>query len=140
MQIVSELIYLYTVNIVMQRRILHIVLSLLIVVSTSGVTVNMHYCHNRLISVGVLFNAKPCCNSKSCCHNEAKFSKVDDKATIANSLILDLTKIIKHFNLFAVDAYADYLSLSRTFYNVDKITHSPPGSSTRLSVLCCFLL
>jgi hypothetical protein len=124
----------------MQRKILHIVLSLLIVVATSGVTINMHYCQDRLVSVRVLFNSKPCCNNMSCCHNVSKFSKVDDKATIAHSLILEHTKIIKHINLFPVDVQANYISLSGAFYNVDKITHSPPGSSTRHSSLCCFLL
>jgi hypothetical protein len=124
----------------MQRKILHIVLSLLIVVATSGVTINMHYCQDRLVSVRVLFNAKPCCNNMSCCHNESKFSKVDEKATFANSLTLNHTKIINHIIHFPVEVQAHYISLSGALYNVDKITHSPPGSSTRHSSLCCFLL
>jgi hypothetical protein len=124
----------------MYRKILHIALSLFIVVATSGVTVNMHYCQNRLVSIKILLNAKSCCNNKSCCHNESRFLKVDDKATIANTLTLDHTKIIKHINLFPVDVQTNYLSLSGTIYPLNKITHSPPDSITRLSTLCCFLL
>ena len=124
----------------MQRKLLHIVLSLLIVIATSGVTVNMHYCQNRLVSVRVLFNAKPCCNNMSCCHNESKFSKVDDKATIAHSLILEHTKIIKHISLFPVAVQANYISLSGKIYNANKIIDYPPGSIARLSNLCAFLI
>ncbi len=124
----------------MLKKAVHIIISLSIVIATSGLTINMHYCQNRLVSTRILLNEKPCCNNKSCCHNESKFLKVDDNATLANTLTFDHIKVIKLSNLLHVDVQANYLVHSNTFYTLNKITHSPPGSTTRLSSICCFLL
>ena len=62
----------------MLKRISHIILSLVLLVSTMGMAVSKHYCQGDLYSVSVdgLNNDK--CDMGDCCHDEAHFFKVQE--------------------------------------------------------------
>ena len=64
----------------MLKKITHIVLSLLLVVATSGFTISKHYCGNQLFSVSI-FHAKDCSCGDKCkdCHTNIKQVKVFDQ-------------------------------------------------------------
>ena len=49
----------------MFRKIAHIIVAALILVSTTGFTINMHYCHNQLIDLALFAPAKSCCDTSS---------------------------------------------------------------------------
>ena len=49
----------------MLRKIFHSVLAMLILLSSTGLTLNMHFCHNRLIDLAVIAPAKSCCGYES---------------------------------------------------------------------------
>ena len=63
----------------MFKRISHIILSFVLLVSTMGMAVSKHYCGEDLISVSV-FNSEndACCDMDDCCHDEAHFFKVQE--------------------------------------------------------------
>ena len=46
----------------MIRKVIHIVVTLLILVSTTGFTINMHYCHSQLVDLALFAPAKSCCD------------------------------------------------------------------------------
>jgi hypothetical protein len=46
----------------MIRKIIHIFFALLILVSTTGFTINMHYCHGQLVDLALFAPAKSCCD------------------------------------------------------------------------------
>lgn len=63
----------------MLRKIIHIALALLFLVSTMGVTISMHYCGDNLISMSVIGEAESCCGDDcGCCDNETIHLEVED--------------------------------------------------------------
>ena len=46
----------------MIRKVLHIVIAVFILVSSTGFTINMHYCHDQLIDMALLAPAHSCCD------------------------------------------------------------------------------
>lgn len=56
----------------------HITLSVLILASTTGFTLNMHFCHDNLIDIAVNHQADSCCDlpqEKSDCNGEPEMEK-----------------------------------------------------------------
>ena len=54
----------------MFRKVIHIVLACFILVSTTGFTINMHYCHDKIYDLALFSPAHSCCEagSKAQCH------------------------------------------------------------------------
>ena len=46
----------------MTRKVLHIAIAVLILISSTGFTINMHYCHDQLIDMAFLTPADSCCD------------------------------------------------------------------------------
>ena len=62
----------------MFKKILHIVTAFLILISITGFTINMHYCHEQLIDLGVFTPAQSCCDpgDQGPCHEGGDLSKM----------------------------------------------------------------
>ena len=79
----------------MFRKILHIVLASYMLVITTGLVLNSHYCGSFLSSISFYTNAKPCFENeaemgmKNCCHNESHQFKLDEKY---------ISGFVHHFN------------------------------------------
>jgi len=68
----------------MLKKILHIILILLIITSTTGVTIYKHYCGKNFISKSIIFSPKDCCKSKcNDCKTEIKQLKISDNFKIS---------------------------------------------------------
>jgi len=48
----------------MIRKVLHIVVAVFILISTTGFTLNMHYCHDQLIDLALIAPAHSCCDTE----------------------------------------------------------------------------
>ena len=48
----------------MVRKVTHIVIAVFILISTTGFTINMHYCHDQLIDMALLAPAHSCCDTE----------------------------------------------------------------------------
>ena len=48
----------------MIRKVLHIVIAVFILISSTGFTINMHFCHDQLIDLAFLSSADSCCDTK----------------------------------------------------------------------------
>lgn len=78
----------------MLRKIIHIAVALLLLITTAGFTVSKHYCNNNLISVSVYGDATPCNqrNHDNCCHDSKVHFQVENEFEIKHSSTLpDLT-------------------------------------------------
>lgn len=62
----------------MLKKFSHIVLSVVLLVSTMGMIVSKHYCKGSFVSASVFLEAKTCCGDTDCCHNENQFYQVKD--------------------------------------------------------------
>lgn len=51
------------------KKVIHITVSLLLMVSTTGVVINKHYSGEELFSASFYIDAESCCET-SCCHHE----------------------------------------------------------------------
>lgn len=78
----------------MFKRISHITLMFLLIISTTGIAVSKHYCNSTLVSTSFFSESESCCNSENCCHNESQFIKLDeDFSTPSLSELPDITEI-----------------------------------------------
>lgn len=78
----------------MLKRISHIILSLVLLVSTIGMAVSKHYCEESLVSVSVFSDNDSCCDMDNCCHNETQVYQLKEDFSIpANPTIPDLSEL-----------------------------------------------
>lgn len=100
----------------MIRKTLHIVFASFLLISTMGITINMHYCHDQLIDVAFNSPANSCCDMNedganqsqdSCpgCQDEAIVVEPGDDYEVSalvinfeNSHTIDLFLITEIFN------------------------------------------
>ena len=70
------------------KNILHYVLALMLLLATTGVTLNKHYCMGRLKSVSVFHEAESCMTKfgrecpKHCCDDQQEEYKVEDLSKV----------------------------------------------------------
>lgn len=119
------------------RKIANVFLAILLLVATTGVTLNKHYCMGRLKSVAIFASANPCSENgvptpMPCCEDTSEQLKVDEltKASFDFKGTADLYQI-------AAIAYVlleqNYLSLDENkpaYYN-----YSPPLPDQDIRVL-----
>lgn len=100
----------------MIKQVLHIALALLLLISTGGVFLNQHYCHNNRTEITINHVPDNCCgNTCNNCHNESIYLKVADAFTMPNQLI-NIVQYLEQ-NLFAAIFFAPVdQSLVATFY------------------------
>ena len=69
----------------MVNKISHIILALLLLITSVGVTVSKHYCGDSLESVTVVVTPEPCCEIPSgCCHDESTTIKLEDSYSVTS--------------------------------------------------------
>jgi len=61
----------------MLRKVGHIILFLLLFITTTGLIVSKHFCREVLISASVYLEAENCCE-KECCRNQSEFLQLDE--------------------------------------------------------------
>lgn len=111
---------------------------MLIVVSTMGLTVSMHYCGDDLKSVSFLSSPEPCCDiPDDCCHDETLSIKTENEFSGTfytfdfSQLVVELPALVE---LFLIDIPEDNSFIS------DYIFPPPPKIQTVLSSLQSYLL
>ena len=72
----------YLVSDNMLKKVSHILLSFLLLITTMGMTVNSHYCGNDLVSISVISESQSCCETPNCCHNESMLIKLEEDISI----------------------------------------------------------
>lgn len=124
----------------MFRKIIHIVLSLFLVVITTGITFSMHYCGSKLISVSVNNETKSCCDSHcGNCNNKTLRVEVEDQFLIPDQI--ESSNSIEQNLLFPVLIANNDEILSRESKTLDLFSDSSPpsGIPARLSLLQTYL-
>jgi hypothetical protein len=128
------------------RKISHIVFSLVLVMTTAGMTITKHYCGSRLVSVNILSEPEKCCNNSNCCHNETITFKLDS----------DILNIVPDYSLrifpSSFSPAPDLFFINNSLFSDILLNHIPAGDitgfpdlpppklSTALPMLGAFLL
>jgi hypothetical protein len=76
----------------MFRKVSHIILAFMLLLTTVGLTISKHYCGDNLVSVSVFSEQESCCDGPGCCHNESFTVKVEDDFS-ATSFIYDFQEL-----------------------------------------------
>lgn len=89
------------------QKITNIILSVLLLVSTTGLTIDKHYYGESLISIAVMHKAESCCEGPcNCCHNESIQIKVKDDFLISEfseiNIFSFIVNIFEPINLTAI--------------------------------------
>jgi hypothetical protein len=72
----------------MLKKASHIILSLLLLVSTTGLAISKHYCCGELISTSLFVEADSCCDSDDCCKNETEVFQLDEDFSVSTAIEL----------------------------------------------------
>ncbi len=137
-------------------RFLNIVLALLVFVSSTGFTVNRHFCKNQLKDVRIFFKAEDCYQkyyvqkTKKSCHLEKKSCESNCCNNTSEYHKLDLDQQISSFDFKSFDDpyFIGVLWLAMNFKlstndskSIDYLNYKPPLIISDLSVdLQTFLL
>jgi len=124
----------------MFRKITHIILSVFLMVSTTGITLSMHYCGGKWVSTSINKEAKSCCDgTDGCCENKTIHFEVEDD--YVSPIQVDNTKIVELDVLFPIlfVLHFELLSEENETFEVFTDASPPPTIQTRLSLLQTFL-
>lgn len=84
----------------MIRKQLHILLIMLLLVSTSGISINMHFSNHKLFSTAIFGKAESCCKTLcDCCTEKEDVYKIHTNYTIS-SFTVDLQSPLDYFSFF----------------------------------------
>ncbi len=124
----------------MLRKLTHIIVMMLLLISTTGITLSMHYCGGRLVSTSIITEAKSCCGEDcGCCENKTHHYEV--KENFVSSNIIQKINIAQLNILIPVYFVLDYNFLNteeRSFHEPEN-TSPPPIIQTRLALLQTYL-
>jgi hypothetical protein len=105
-------------------KVIHIIITLLLVTGTAGVTFTQHYCGNKLVATSVFVAPHTCCGTHcKACHNETISLKVMD-TFIASSFqvegadVLTIAGVLPSMYLMPVTGFSLTSNLSNQ--------HAPP--------------
>lgn len=120
----------------MTKKAIHIVFSLLLIISTIGITVSKHYSNSELFSVAFWTNADSCCEIPcDCCSDETSYLYLDSDYLQTSTIEIKKAQVgeinLQNILLF-VNAFVEPQKTLSTGYFYD----SPP---TYVSNLPAFL-
>lgn len=86
----------------MFRKTINISLVIVFLISTTGITLSKHYCHNRLVKISVNTEAKSCCEDGmgKCCRNDTlQFQVKEDFLYLMSEIQFENRDVIDLFIL-----------------------------------------
>ena len=124
------------------RKIIHLFVAFVLLVSTIGVVINKHYSGGELFSTALFVEAESCCSSSCChsmpmegCHEELEYHKLDVDFTIPDNSA-SLTSSTLDISLFLINPkftsefYSDVIQNNIAFRDI-----KPPPKIGDLTVL-----
>jgi len=124
----------------MTRKIIHIVLTVFLMVATTGLTFSMHYCGGKWVSTSINQEAKSCCGS-ACAGCENKTVHYEVEEDFVSPLMLEVNPAMELDVLFPLLFVINH-EYTPVFSVDDEIiddTSPPLPVHTRLSLLQTFL-
>jgi hypothetical protein len=124
----------------MLKKFSHIILSVVLLVSTVGVAVSKHYCSGSFVSVSVFNEAESFCGESDCCHNE---TQVYQLKTDFSAPVIQTAPVLAELHILGQDLFeTNNLILSNIENPAPFVSHSPPPKTiqTLLSLKQVYLL
>ena len=124
----------------MLQKLIHIALVLLLLLSTTGVTISMHYCSGDLVSMSVIGEAESCCEDNcGCCENKSIHFKVEDDyvspIVVQSNISVELEVLFPVLFILSAELLPEVEVTAKSFTD----TSPPPTLQKRLSLLQTYL-
>ena len=124
----------------MFRKITHIILSVFLMVSTTGITLSMHYCGGKWVSTSINKEAKSCCDgTDGCCENKTLHFEVKDDFVspiqVENIKTVELDVLFPILFVLNFELYNEEAKADDAFYN----SSLPQKVQARLALLQKYL-
>ena len=116
----------------MLRKTSHIILSVLLLVTTMGLVISKHYCGDSFVSISLFTEGESCCEMDGCCHNETNFYQVDKDFSIIS---LSEIPVASEFNLFGFtillnEANEEFIDVAKNLI----VSESPPPPPIQITL------
>ena len=125
----------------MFRKIVHILFSVLLLITTMGYSLSKHYCGSELVDVSINIEAEPCCDDEgtsNCCENETEYIQL--KVDFLSQVSFENNQITEIDILFPVVFIFSDSELNNIEIKTLKYAESPPPKiQTKLSLLQTYL-
>ncbi|MEN8118635.1 MAG: hypothetical protein ABFS16_16750 [Bacteroidota bacterium] len=124
----------------MIKKASHIILSMLLLISTTGLAISKHYCGGELISTSLFVEGGSCCDSDDCCKNETEIFQLDEDFSVSTSLAIPESVQI---DLLAISLVVFNLNIEENSIADDYIlidSPPPPKIQTSLAKRQIYLL
>jgi len=121
----------------MIRKYIHIATAILLLVGSSGFTINSHFCSEILKSLTINAAAHDCCEKEDmpadCCHDESEYLSVDDfqvqQTNLSQTINAPLLYVLDYF---LVSGLFPEETSSKLF--IDSKSRPPTGSKIYIKV------
>lgn len=140
-------------------RISNIILSVVMIIVTTGFSVSRHFCHDRLVNTELFTLAPPscheipesCCDGKEtshcsedvekddCCKNENALVKFTEEFTVNQKY----NPVVQQFVMFSTilpDFYKSIAFIADTGFNNFRTAQPPPAGANLLTLIQSFLI
>jgi hypothetical protein len=107
----------------MLKKVSHIFLSALLLISTMGMAVSKHYCGENLVSVSLFEVADSCCGDTDCCHNENQSYKVKDDFSVPQ---ISNVPVLAEFDIFEYRLINELTEIRESKNTIPVFSDSPP--------------
>lgn len=127
----------------MFRKITHILIATLLLITTMGFSVSKHYCGTSLIEISINSVAEPCCGdveTSSCCHDETEYFQFDED--FVSSVIIENIQITDNDILFPLTIIYILNASEEVQKDILNFAESPPPTKlqTKLSLFQTYLI
>ena len=117
----------------------NIIITVLVFISTTGITIDRHYSNNELYSVSLVGDAKSCCEGVcDCCDNVTERFQIKD-----NFLVSDIKKLIVYLSFTEIVLSNNNLFNINSVHSLKKLflsDRSPPNIYFTSPFLQVFLI
>lgn len=127
----------------MFRKFTHILIAILLLITTMGFSVSKHYCGSRLIEISINSVAEPCCSgmeTSGCCHDETEYFQFDED--FVSSIIIENIQITDFDILFPLAIIYVFNTPEGVEKDILDFAESPPPRNlhTTLSLFQTYLI
>ena len=118
---------------------MHISLAILLMISSVGIVVSVHYCHDKLASISIFKESKTCCTNPNCCQNETISIQFDEDYVVQDLQSLKKVSMAQALVSF-IDFHSQYLWNNKSLIAFININKSPPLVSDIPIRIQCLLI
>ncbi len=124
----------------MFKKASHIILSLLLLITTIGFAIYKHYCGGNLVSTSIFTEAKSCCDLDDCCKNESEVFQLNEDFSPTSITELPITVELDLFSFALLILDEEIVSTEQVQEFIVSNLPPPPKIQTALSQRQTYLL